>query len=130
MAKISEQEYNRVVTELQETKSRYERLSKEHEDYKSLVARNELDVDARHRREIEDKEHEIKHFSDNEIKGLREQVQTLEREKSVLAKELEVTKTIVDLNADIIDVKDLVKNLIDKLPQINLDKLAVVGSKE
>lgn len=42
-----------------------------------------------------------------------------------LKKENEMMKKIVDLNADIIDVKNLVSKLIEKLPEIKLNNLTV-----
>jgi len=37
---------------------------------------------------------------------------------------------IVDLNSDVIDIKDLVKKLIDKLPEVNLQNLTIQNGSE
>ena len=74
---------------------------------------------------MKEKEFEIIHFKDDEIKKIREENITVLRDYAVLKKENELLKSITDLNADIIDVKDLVSKLIEKLASIDLKSLTV-----
>ena len=84
-----------------------------------------------HALELKEKEFELKHFKDDEVKKLQAEVTKVQQNNAVLRKENEMLGKITNLNADIIDVKDLVKNLIDKLPEIKLTNLTLNnGSKQ
>ena len=76
---------------------------------------------------LEEKEFELKHFKDEKVRKIRLELIDSNREIAVLKKENEMMKEITDLNADIFDVKDLVTNLIDKLPEVKINSLQVVG---
>lgn len=86
----------------------------------------ELEKD--HELALKEKEFELRHFKDDEVKKLRESLSGKNSEISVLKKENEMLGKITDLNADIIDVKDLVQKLIDKLPEIKLNNLTIGGN--
>ncbi len=74
---------------------------------------------------LKEKEFELKHFKDEEVQGLQAQVNALEQDKAVLTKENEMLIKITDLNSDVIDVKELVTKLIDKLPEVKISSLAL-----
>lgn len=74
---------------------------------------------------LKEKEFDLKHFKDDEIQKAKEEVSTLKQKVAVLEKENEMLGKITNLNADIIDIKDLVANLIGKLPEIKLSNLTV-----
>jgi len=74
---------------------------------------------------LKEKEFELKHFKDEELKKLAGELATAKQSNAVLTKENEMLAKITDLNADIIDVKDLVSKLIDKLPEVKLNNLTV-----
>lgn len=74
---------------------------------------------------LKEKEFELKHFKDDEIQKAKEEISELRQKVAVLTKENEMLGKITNLNADIIDIKDLVANLIGKLPEIKLSNLTV-----
>lgn len=78
---------------------------------------------------LDEKDSEIKHFKDDEIKKVKEELEVISKENAVLKKEIEMLTKITDLNADVIDVKGLVKDLINKLPSINISGLSVNSNK-
>jgi hypothetical protein len=88
------------------------------------------DLNNTHKLELKEKEFELKHFKDEEVKKLQAELSSSKQDNAVLRKENEMLQKITDLNADIIDIKSLVANLIDKLPTINLQNLTLQnGSK-
>ena len=85
----------------------------------------------KHSLEKKDWEFQLAHLESEELKKIREENIKLIREKEVLAKELQMTKSIVELDSDVIDIKSLVEKLIDKLPNIDLKSLTVIsGDKQ
>jgi len=74
---------------------------------------------------LKEKEFELKHYKDDEVAKLRDDLNSKKSDLAVLKKENEMLAKITDLNADIIDVKDLVGSLIKKLPEINISSLSV-----
>lgn len=73
---------------------------------------------------LKEKEFELKHFKDDEMKELQDKLNTEIQNNAVLKKENEMLDKITNLNADIIDIKDLVANLINKLPEIKFTNLS------
>ena len=67
----------------------------------------------------------MRHLKDEEVKKAREEVTKVSKELAVLKKENEMLKSITDVNADIIDVKDLMNKLVEKLPSIDLKSLTI-----
>lgn len=74
---------------------------------------------------IKEKEFEMRHFKDDEVKKLQEEVRELKQERAVLTKENEMLGKMVDINSDIVDIGELVKTLINKLPEVNLQNLTL-----
>jgi hypothetical protein len=74
---------------------------------------------------LKEKEFEMKHFKDEELKGLHDKIVVLEKEKAVLEKENKMLDKIVDLNGDIVDVKELINQLIKKIPTMDLKSLTI-----
>lgn len=83
-----------------------------------------------HELALKEKEFELKHFKDDEIEKLRKELAESKQENAVLKKENQMLEKITNLNADIIDIKSLVSNLIEKLPTINLQNLTVHHGNE
>ncbi len=97
------------------------------EENKKKDLDNELKVkrlDAEHEIIINEKNFEIKHLESEKVKELQVKLTEAEQKIAVFTKQVEMLDKIVDLNADVIDVKDLVTKLIDKLPEIKLTTLA------
>lgn len=83
------------------------------------------EIEHTHKLALKEKEFELKHFKDNKLKAVQDEFTTAEKTIEVLKKENEMLVKITDLNADIIDVKELVNALIKKLPEVNLQSLTV-----
>lgn len=105
-------------------------------DYKKLYENSKhefeiklKEVESDHKLELKEKEFELRHFKDDEVKSLNKDVSDKSQEIAVLKKENEMLGKITNLNADIIDIKDLVNKLVDKLPTINLSSISVNGDK-
>lgn len=103
-------------------------------DYKREVEdlrhRHELYVNelrAEHSLALKEKEFELRHFKDDEVKKLHAELAEAKQDNAVLKKENQMLEKITDLNGDIIDIKSLVNNLIEKLPTINLQNLTLNG---
>jgi hypothetical protein len=81
-----------------------------------------------HKLALKEKEFELRHFKDDEVKKLSKDISIKDQRIAVLEKENQMLEKITNLNADIIDIKDLVASLIKKLPEINLQNLTINGS--
>lgn len=102
------------------------------EQLKETEHRHKLTVSeliASHNLALKEKEFDLKHFKDEEISQLKGKIVDLEREKAVLENQVKMLDKIVGLNADIIDVKELVKTLINKLPEIKISSLNTIQTK-
>lgn len=85
------------------------------------------ELEANHKLDLKEKEFELRHFKDDEVKTLSDKIATQSSEIAVLKKENEMLGKITNLNADIIDIKDLVANLINKLPEVKLNNLTITN---
>ena len=97
-------------------------------EHQSEIKIKELEAD--HKLALREKEFELKHFKDEEVQKLKAELAVKSEANAVLKKENEMLDKITNLNADIIDIKDLVANLINKLPEIKLNNLTVNGSNK
>lgn len=79
---------------------------------------------ASHEIALKEKEFELKHFESEKVKELSAKIVTLEKDLAVEKKTNEMLVKITDLNADVVDVKDLVTKLVDKLPEIKISSLS------
>ena len=99
-----------------------EKLKRELESTHSMKV---AEIRHSHALELKEKEFELKHFKDDEVKKLQTELAKIQQDNAVLKKENEMLGKITNLNADIIDIKDLVAKLIGKLPEVNLSNLTV-----
>lgn len=84
-----------------------------------------------HELEIKKKQFEVDYFETGEIKKLREALTSAEKELAVANTKLELMSKVTDVNADVLDVKDLVTKLIEKMPTININSIiAGLSGKE
>lgn len=86
-------------------------------------------LEAKHTIALGEKDFEIRHQTADEILTLKSEVNNKDTEIAVLKQKVEMLDKIVDINSDIIDVKQLVSDLIGKLPEIKITNLGG-GSKE
>lgn len=102
---------------------------KEHDivikDLNSENSRKIEDLKHSHKLEIADLKFEMKNFKDEEILEKNKKIEELTNKNAVLVKENEMMNKMVDINADIIDVKDIINQLIKKMPEVNLSSLTV-----
>ena len=108
------------------TKETYEQLQADLADCK----RNYEEAMQVHKFRIAEKDFELKHFKDNEVKKLREENTKLQKEMAILEERTRQLEKLVDLNGDIVDVKSLIEKLIGKLPSIDLKNLTVNTSSK
>lgn len=97
--------------------SEWSQKSKEDRLGHDLVVR---ELKGNHDLELKEKEFELKHNADERVKKAEEKATSLAQELAVAKKENEMLGKITDLNADVIDVKKLVGDLINKLPNVNI----------
>lgn len=109
---------NKPQPVIKEDKSEINKLKQEHElEVKELKAEHAL--------ELKEKDFELRHLKDEQVQKLEKELHEKEIKIAELEKENKMLDRIVDLNGDIIDVKNLVSKLIDKLPQIDLQSLTI-----
>lgn len=93
-----------------------------------LVSDHEIkiaELESAHKIELRQKEFDINHKNDDDKLKLTQEKTELEKQLAVANETIRQLDKIVDLNADVIDVKDLVKQLIGKLPTLNITSLSV-----
>ena len=67
----------------------------------------------------------LEHLETKKLKEKQEIIAELKEQNAVLQKENAMLDRIVDLNGDIVDIKELINTLIGKLPTIDLKSLTV-----
>lgn len=108
--------------------SREIELENDLKQIKSDFTLKEKELEHSHTLALKEKEFELKHFKDDEVQKLNHDLAEEKQKNAVLHKENEMLAKITNLNADIIDIKDLVANLINKLPEIKLNNLTLNGN--
>lgn len=105
------------------------------QDYRKSIREMELnqelevkEIKHAHSLELLTKQFEIEHKTDGDKDTLNKKVQELEKTLGIVTKEKEMLEKIVDISADIIDIKELVKTLIQKIPTIDIKSLNVTSS--
>lgn len=96
-----------------------------------LNANHELELNelkSVHELEIKQKDFELSHVESIKNEALKSSVEELTKQLAVMTKENEMNKAIIDLEGDVLEVKDVVDQLIAKLPSINLQSLMVQGN--
>lgn len=68
------------------------------------------------------------HLETVKLKEYTDIIQELKIKVSEIEAKNQMLDKIVDLNADIFDVKNLINQLIGKLPEIKLDKLSIINN--
>jgi hypothetical protein len=128
--KIEEREHYKIVENLK--KSNESRLEEIEQDnfLRTKATKFEHDTEMsklKNQQELalKQKEFELKHFKDEELKKLTKELIETKQNVAVLTKENEMLVKITDLNADVIDVKELVGSLIKKLPEVNINTISV-----
>lgn len=74
---------------------------------------------------LKEKEFELTHYKDEELQNLKAENVTISSKLAVAEKEINMLEKLVDVNADIVSVKDIINKLMDKLPSVNISSLAV-----
>lgn len=112
-----ERKHNQVVADLKAAhKAELAVLNQEHElEVESLTASNEI--------AIERAELDIEFAGEKKVKDAEDRAQAAEKVSAVALSQVEIYKGLVDLNGDILDIKDITTQIITKLPTINLSSL-------
>ncbi len=76
-----------------------------------------------HEIELKKKQAELDLFESVKIKSLETEVTDLKTKLAVAETKLEFMSKITDVNADVLDVKDLVNKLIEKMPTVNINSI-------
>jgi len=119
----------RQETELREKIANNKRQNELDKSETERVHKHEIeDLQRLHDSIIKDKEFEMKHFKDEEMLKAKEVEAKAIQELEVIKKENEFLHKLIDTNAAIIDVKNLVSQLISKLPNIDIKSLQVSNS--
>jgi predicted RNase H-like nuclease (RuvC/YqgF family) len=128
--KTIREELKSVKAELKGVKSENKKLNEDVDklNRKIVIAKEDAELEAR--RTKTQHEFELVHFKDDEVETLRKQNTELTKKLAVTENENKMLGKIVDVNKDIIDVKNLVNTLIEKLPTININSLMAAPSKE
>lgn len=74
---------------------------------------------------VQQKEFELTHIADERVKKADDARVEAETDLKVAKKENEMLHKIVDDRADVLEIKDLVNKLLDKVPEIKIDTLSV-----
>lgn len=111
------------MKEIRELKMRHER---ELEDVRKEV-REEEERNNRNERLIEESRRRLEfdedHMETKKIKSLENKINQLQTSNAELSVANDSLNKMVDLNNDVLDVKDLVKSLIEKLPEVNINTI-------
>jgi len=89
----------------------------------SLKQNHQMEIDKLkndHSLALSQKEFELNHSADERVKEAEGKAAESDKKLAVAAKENEMLVKITDLNKDVIDVKELVTNIINKLPTVNI----------
>lgn len=109
-------------------KELHAQLLSEQERARKMEAAHEIIVESLHHKynmEKEEAQLSAKFRDNSDLAAKDAEIAKNNIQIAELKKENEMMKKIVDLNADIIDVKNLVSKLIEKLPEIKLNNLTV-----
>lgn len=91
-----------------------------------------IQLEKRHKDEIESlkKSHEVKieTLSQEILLEANRKITKLEKENAVLEETVKNLEMAIDWNSDIVDVKDLVSSLIQKLPNLDIKSINVNAS--
>ena len=94
-------------------------------ELKSEYSIESRERDSHHALEMRDEEFKRNHFKDDELKRVTEENIKIAKDFAVLEMETKLLKEVTDVNSDIIDVKELVTKLIEKMPNLDLKNLIV-----
>lgn len=117
--------YKIKIAELENELSKFTGTKNVIEDLKANHTREVETLEHKYTLAIKDLEFNMKNFKDNEILEKNKEIKKLTNSNAVLTKENEMMNKMVDINADIVDVKGIINQLINKLPEVNLSNLTI-----
>lgn len=121
--KSAKEVYNNLVDEFNKDREKWEQATERRAELHEQAIEN---LEWEHSVDLKKMEFRLSELP--EVKEIERINQELVQKIAVKEKELEMTNKIVDLNGDIIDIKDIVSNLMDKLPEVKISSLAVNNS--
>lgn len=75
--------------------------------------------------EIKEMEFKLDHIETEKLKELKQKNIDKNQKIAVLEKENKMLGEVIDLSSDIVSIKKLIENVIQKLPEINLKSLTI-----
>lgn len=115
---------------IEKLESKVEEITKDRDYYKgqSELYRKDKELElkslkADHEIEMRKKQAEIDLFESTKIKSVTDENTELKTKLAVAETKLEFMSKITDVNADVLDVKDLVNKLVDKMPTVNINSI-------
>lgn len=117
------EEKREIESELDELRSQLEGIENKHQ-----IKIEKMQSD--HAIALKEKDFEMQHHKDKELREVEKRMNETLKELAEYKTENKMLREIVDLNSDIIDVKNLVKELIKKLPEIKLSSLTLNSKSE
>lgn len=95
-----------------------------------LKSNQEIEINklnAQHEIALKEKEFDINHKNDDDKLRLTNELAAEKTISAVLTKQVEMLEKLVDVNADIIDIKELFNSLVNKLPNVNIGGNLTLG---
>jgi len=128
-----------AIAEAQYSRNEHERYMRMLDEEKKRVIEDKRRVQMEHEMELrridlergfEARERELnnKFFKDEEVKKLNEQLSNKTLKLAVAEKEVQMLTEIINIEGDVVDVKEIMEKIIQKLPEINLSTLQLTAS--
>lgn len=112
-----------LTIQLTKEKENSRRILSEYDSYRSEKERQILSLKTNHEIEIQKRQAELDLYETVKTKELSDELVRLKTDLKIAETKLEFMEKITDLNGDVLDVKELVQNLIEKLPTVNINSI-------
>lgn len=118
-------------TLLDEKRALLKDAQREHEhEMKALRSEHQIAMNEReaaHELTCRDLENKLKHKTSDEVEALKRETVRLSEKVAVQAKELEMFNRIIKTDKNVLDVKNIVSELMKKLPNVDLKNFNVTA---
>lgn len=115
-------------------------IDKELRDLRDSASRNSGLEDAKHLRTVENLKHnhvialanlqnKLDNFESAEITKLKKELAAAHQENAVSKQKVEMLEKIVDMSGELVDVKELIQSLLNKLPTVEFKNLVATTEK-
>lgn len=126
---VMDNKYQHYVDQIDSLEEEIEHDEKDHaQEIKDKDQTHQFEIKGlkkEHELALKQKDYDLEHHKDGEIKAMEEKVVEAEKKQAVLEVENKMLEKIVNVDADLIDIKDIINKLIDKMPEVNLSSISV-----